>query len=46
MFTSTNPSDIKEVIATVPEASANEILTVLRTAKTAVIGHISPRTTI
>jgi acyl-CoA reductase-like NAD-dependent aldehyde dehydrogenase len=35
MFTSTNPSDIKEVIATVPEASANEILTVLRTAKTA-----------
>jgi acyl-CoA reductase-like NAD-dependent aldehyde dehydrogenase len=35
MFTSTNPSDIKEVIATVPEASASEILTVLRTAKTA-----------
>ena len=30
MFTSTNPSDIKEVIATVPEASANEILTALR----------------
>jgi len=35
MFTSTNPTDINEVIATVPESSATEILTVLRTAKKA-----------
>ena len=35
MFTSTNPSDTNEVIATVPEATAAEILTVLRTAKNA-----------
>ena len=35
MFTSTNPTDINEVIATVPENSATEILTVLRTAKKA-----------
>ena len=35
MFTSTNPTDINEVIATVPESSATEILTVLRTAKNA-----------
>ena len=35
MFTSTNPSDTNEVIATVPEATAAEILAVLRTAKNA-----------
>lgn len=35
MFTSTNPSNTEEVIATVPEATASEILTVLSTAKKA-----------
>jgi len=35
MFTSTNPSNTNEVIATVPEATAAEILAVLRTAKNA-----------
>ena len=35
MFTSTNPSNTNEVIATVPEATSAEILTTLRTAKNA-----------
>ena len=35
MFESTNPTNSSEVIATVPEATAAEILTVLRKAKLA-----------
>ncbi|GBL33109.1 hypothetical protein EMGBS13_01300 [Actinomycetota bacterium] len=35
MFISTNPSDTNDVIATVPEATAAEILAILRTAKNA-----------